>query len=181
MKWMIASDLHGSLLYCKKLMERMEEEGADALFLLGDLLYHGPRNALPGEYDPMGVSKLLNEKKNVITCVRGNCDAEVDQMVLEFPITADYAIMSYENKRIFFTHGHLFGPDNPPPLGCGDVVVFGHIHVQTAYEKDGLLFINPGSVSIPKNGSRHGYVVLENGEFLFKDLLTGETFDRKKL
>ena len=181
MKWIIASDIHGSEQYCEKLLERVNEEKADAIFLLGDILYHGPRNALPGEYQPMAVAEMLNAKKDMITCVRGNCDAEVDQMVLEFPIMADYALMSYGNRRIFFTHGHLFDKTNPPMLKEGDVMVYGHFHVQDADVKNGIIFINPGSVSIPKNGSRHGYILFEDGIFLFKDVLTGETFNKYSL
>jgi len=176
MKWIIASDLHGSKLYCEKLCARIDEEKADAVFLLGDLLYHGPRNALPGEYEPMAVAKMLNARKNLITCVRGNCDAEVDQMVLEFPITADYALAEYNGRRIFFTHGHLFGKTNPPPLKEGDVFIYGHVHVQDAELSGGIVYINPGSVSIPKCESRHGYILFEEGVFFFKDVDTGETF-----
>ena len=107
MKWMIASDLHGSAYYCRKMLEAFEREGADRLFLLGDLLYHGPRNDLPREYAPKEVIPLLNGKKEVLLCVRGNCDAEVDQMVLEFPVLADYAVLPVGQRLIYATHGHI--------------------------------------------------------------------------
>lgn len=170
MKWLIASDIHGSKRHFTKLYERIEKENADDIFLLGDLLYHGPRNALPDEYDTMGVAAMLNSLKDKITCVRGNCDAEVDQMVLEFPITADYAEREYAGHRFIFTHGHLFDSGKLPSFKSGDVVVFGHIHVQVAEERNGVLFINPGSVSIPKSDSKHGYILFEDGIFYFKDL-----------
>lgn len=176
MKWLIASDLHGSAYYCEKLVERIESEKVESVFLLGDILYHGPRNSLPGEYDPMKVAAMLNAKKRMITCVRGNCDAEVDQMVLEFPVTSDYSVACYGERKLFFTHGHVYGKDNPPALNEGDVVVYGHVHVQDCEKVGGLFFVNPGSVSIPKNGTPHGYIIFEDGVFYFKDLLTGQTF-----
>lgn len=180
MKWLIASDIHGSKLYCEKLFESIGKENADEIILLGDLLYHGPRNALPGEYDPMSVAGMLNSLKDKITCVRGNCDAEVDQMVLEFPITADYAEKTWNGRRFIFTHGHLFESGKLPEFKAGDVVIYGHIHYQVAENKGGVVFINPGSVSIPKNGSEHAYVVFEDGVFTFKDL-DGKTFKEYKI
>lgn len=180
MKWLIASDIHGSKKYFTRLYEQIEKEKADDIFLLGDLLYHGPRNALPDEYDTMGVAAMLNSLKEKITCVRGNCDAEVDQMVLEFPITADYAEREYDGHRFIFTHGHLFDSGKLPTFSAGDVVVFGHIHVQVAENRGGVLYINPGSVSIPKNNSKHGYILFENGVFYFKDL-DGKVFDEYKI
>ncbi len=180
MKWLIASDIHGSKLYCEKLFECIGKENADEIILLGDLLYHGPRNALPGEYDPMSVADMLNSLKDKITCVRGNCDAEVDQMVLEFPITADYAEKTWNGRRFIFTHGHLFESGKLPEFKAGDVVIYGHIHYQVAENKGGVVFINPGSVSIPKNGSEHAYVVFEDGVFTFKDL-DGKTFKEYKI
>lgn len=176
MKLLIASDLHGSAYYCEKLIKRIEQECVEGVVFLGDILYHGPRNALPVEYEPMKVAEMLNAKKDLITCVRGNCDSEVDQMVLEFPITADYSVAYYGERRLFFTHGHVYGKSNPPALKKGDVVVYGHVHVQDGEESNGLIFVNPGSVSIPKCGTPHGYIVFENGVFYYKDLLTGETF-----
>ena len=180
MKWLIASDIHGSKLYCEKLFDCIGKENADEIILLGDLLYHGPRNALPGEYDPMSVAEMLNTLKDKITCVRGNCDAEVDQMVLDFPITADYAEKTWNCRRFIFTHGHLFESGKLPEFKAGDVVVYGHIHYQVAEEMDGVTFINPGSVSIPKKNSKHAYLVFEDGVFAFKDL-DGKEFKEYKI
>lgn len=170
MKWMIASDLHGSQYYCKKMFEAFEREQADRLLLLGDLLYHGPRNDLPEGYDPKAVIRMLNEHKDVILCVRGNCDAEVDQMVLEFPIMTEYAIISNDEHIIFATHGHVFNEKNPPCLNSGDVLLNGHTHVHALTEHENYTYMNPGSVSLPKSGSYHGYMTFENGTFEWKDL-----------
>ena len=170
MKLMIASDLHGSGYYTKKLVDAFQAEGADKLLLLGDLLYHGPRNHLPEEYDCPTVAQQLNAMKDNIIAVRGNCDCEVDQMVLEFPIMADYTTLLLENGRtLFATHGHLFDPDHLPPLPAGSAFAFGHIHVKHAERQGDTLILNPGSVSIPKDGS-HSYMVYENGTFIAKTL-----------
>ena len=173
MKWMIASDLHGSAYYCRKMLEAFEREGADRLFLLGDLLYHGPRNDLPREYAPKEVIPLLNGKKEKLLCVRGNCDAEVDQMVLEFPVLADYAVLPVGQRLIYATHGHIYHVKNLPPLAPGDVLLHGHTHIPACEEADDMLYLNPGSVSIPKENSPHGYMTLEDGLVCWKDLLTG--------
>ena len=164
MKWMIASDLHGSAYYCKKMVEAFEREGADRLLMLGDLLYHGPRNDLPRDYAPKEVIPMLNGLKNKLCCVRGNCEAEVDQMVLEFPILADYAVLLAGERLVYVTHGHQFNTKTPPPLCQGDVLLHGHTHIP-AWEPFGRenLYLNPGSVSIPKNDTAHGYMTLENG------------------
>jgi len=169
MKWLIASDIHGSLKYCKELIRVFHEEKADRLLLLGDLLYHGPRNALPDEYAPKEVIGLLNAYKNDILCVRGNCDTEVDQMVLEFPILADYAILTEKEKMIFATHGHRFHEKQLPPLHCGDILLHGHTHVCACREHEDYIYMNPGSVTIPKENTPHAYMTLENGLFLWKD------------
>ena len=171
MKWMIASDLHGSAYYCRKMLEAFEREGADRLFLLGDLLYHGPRNDLPREYAPKEVIPLLNEKKEKLLCVRGNCDAEVDQMVLEFPILADYAVLTAGQRLIYATHGHRYNTAHLPPLQPGDILLHGHTHIP-AWEQFGRdnLYLNPGSVSLPKENSPHSYLTLEGGKFLWKEL-----------
>ena len=154
MKWMIASDLHGSAYYCKKMVEAFEREGADRLLMLGDLLYHGPRNDLPRDYAPKEVIPMLNGLKNKLCCVRGNCEAEVDQMVLDLPVMADYCILPAGEKLIYATHGHIYNGKNPPPLAEGDILLHGHTHVP-AWESfgDGNLYLNPGSVSLPKAGS----------------------------
>ena len=181
MKWMIASDLHGSAYYCRKMLEAFEREGADRLFLLGDLLYHGPRNDLPREYAPKEVIPLLNGKKEKLLCVRGNCDAEVDQMVLEFPVLADYAVLPVGQRLIYATHGHIYHVKNLPPLAPGDVLLHGHTHVPAWTEfGQGNLYLNPGSVSIPKEGSEHSYMILKTGEAVWKTL-EGEIFHSIKL
>ena len=170
MKWMIASDLHGSAYYCRKMLEAFEREGADRLFLLGDLLYHGPRNDLPREYAPKEVIPLLNGKKEKLLCVRGNCDAEVDQMVLEFPVLADYAVLPVGQRLIYATHGHIYHVKNLPPLAPGDVLLHGHTHVPAWTEfGQGNLYLNPGSVSIPKEDSPHSYMTLEGNTMQWKE------------
>lgn len=171
MKIMIASDIHGSAFYCRELLEAFEREQADKLLLLGDVLYHGPRNDLPKEYAPKEVIALLNGKKNQILCVRGNCDTEVDQMVLEFPILADYCILYAGKRMIYATHGHVYNMTSLPALQPGDILLHGHTHIPawTAFGEDNL-YLNPGSVSIPKENSAHGYMVLEDDKVTWKDL-----------
>ena len=169
MKWMIASDLHGSYFYASQMQQAFEREQADRLLLLGDLLYHGPRNDLPEGYAPKQVMPLLNGMKDRLLCVRGNCDAEVDQMVLEFPILAEYALLEVEGRVLFATHGHKYGPDNLPPLCPGDILLSGHTHVPVCREAEGILLMNPGSASMPKEGSAAGYMTLERGVFTWKD------------
>ncbi|MEE1086068.1 MAG: phosphodiesterase [Schaedlerella sp.] len=171
MKIMAASDIHGSSYYCKKLLSAFERENADKLLLLGDILYHGPRNDLPKEYAPKEVISLLNNMKDKILCVRGNCDTEVDQMMLEFPIQADYAIFYIGNKMIYATHGHNFNMKNIPPLQAGDILLHGHTHVPAwiSYGNDNL-YLNPGSVSIPKENSEHGYMMITENQIVWKNL-----------
>lgn len=166
MKFLIASDIHGSAKWCRLLLEAFEREKADMLLLCGDILYHGPRNPLPDKYAPMEVAEMLSSVKDKILCVRGNCDSEVDQMVLPFPLTPDYAAVYADGKKIYLSHGHR----DVPPLNDGDVYVTGHTHVPHNVCEDGVLYLNPGSVSLPKDGSAHGYIVYENGEFAFKSL-----------
>lgn len=170
MKWLIASDIHGSAYYCEKLIEAFKRENADKMLILGDVLYHGPRNDLPKEYAPKKVIEILNDMKDKIMCVRGNCDTEVDQMVLKFPVLADYGIITVGNRMIYATHGHKYGPENLPPLQNGDVLLFGHIHVPKCYEEEGILILNPGSVSIPKENSEHSYMVLDGNTLYWKNL-----------
>ncbi len=170
MKWMIASDIHGSALWCERLLKRYEAEGADRLLLLGDLLYHGPRNELPDNYAPKRVIEMLNSRKGDITCVRGNCEAEVDQMVLSFPVMADYGVMMLGERMLFFTHGHHFNEENPPMLKQGDILLNGHFHVPCCREHENYVYMNPGSVSIPKEGSAHSYMTLRDGHFQWKDM-----------
>lgn len=169
MKILIASDIHGSAFYCRKLLDAFETEKADKLLLLGDILYHGPRNDLPEQYDPKQVIAMLNPLKDRIFCVRGNCDTEVDQMVLEFPIMAEYCLLEVNGHTVFATHGHKFNTSNLPPITNGDILLHGHTHVPVCDEHDGYVYMNPGSVSIPKENSAHGYMTLENSTFVWKD------------
>lgn len=178
MKLLIASDIHGSAYFCRALLERYHEEKPDKLLLLGDILYHGPRNDLPREYAPKEVLAMLNGMKEEILCVRGNCDTEVDQMVLEFPILADYCILYEAGRMIFATHGHQHNTGNPPMLKAGDVLLHGHTHVPAAQEFDGKYYINPGSTSIPKEGSPHSYLLLEDGVFIWKELESKKEYQR---
>ncbi len=170
MKLFIASDIHGSEYYCAKMLEAFDREGADTLVILGDILYHGPRNDLPRDYLPKAVAAMLNARKEAILAVRGNCDGEVDQMVLDFPILAENCIYVEDGCRIFFTHGHKLSLDNPPALRKGDAFIFGHTHIPFFEERGVIKYMNPGSVSIPKNGSSHGYMTAEKGLFLWKTL-----------
>ena len=171
MKFMIASDIHGSAYYCKALLEAFEKERADRLLLLGDVLYHGPRNDLPRDYAPKEVITMLNAMKEKIFCVRGNCDTEVDQMVLDFPILADYCILPVGSKLFYATHGHNHNLQALPPLQPGDILLHGHTHIP-AWEAfgDKNLYLNPGSVSIPKADSVNGYMTLEDSTFAWKSL-----------
>ena len=180
MKWLIASDIHGSAPCCEKLLEAFAREKADKLLLLGDLLYHGPRNDLPRGYAPKEVAALLNGRKDKIFCVRGNCEAEVDQMVLEFPVLGDYCLLEAAGRLVFATHGHQYHLERPPALQNGDVLLHGHTHVPAKDCSKGFWYLNPGSVSIPKEDSPRGYMTLEEGEFLWKKL-DGEEYDRLKI
>ena len=180
MKWMIASDLHGSAYYCKLLMQRWAEEQADTLIFLGDILYHGPRNDLPRDYAPKEVIAMLNPLADKLLCVRGNCDCEVDQMVLQFPILADYAVLAECGRRIYLTHGHVINKGHPLPFAEGDILLHGHTHIPRRTLRDGVYVLNPGSVSIPKAGSWHGYMTLEDGVFTWKTL-SGDVRDTLRL
>ena len=166
MKLVIASDIHGSAFWCRKLFALIRRENPDRLVLLGDLLYHGPRNALPRDYAPNEVIAMLSELAPLILAVRGNCEAEVDQMVLPFPCMADYALLNCDGLNLYLTHGHLWNPDKLPPLQAGSVFLSGHTHVKMDEIHGGIRCINPGSVSIPKDGS-HSCIVYENGNFRF--------------
>ena len=170
MKYMFASDIHGSAYYCREMLDAFEKEGAERLVLLGDLLYHGPRNDLPKEYAPKQVIPMLNAMKDKIYAVRGNCEAEVDQMVLEFPVMADYCILAIEGKTFYATHGHVYNQNHLPPLCQGDILIHGHTHVLKAEQMEGYILLNPGSVSIPKEGSGHGYLILEDQAATLKTL-----------
>ena len=169
MKWLIASDIHGSAKWCRALTEGYRRENADRMLLLGDILYHGPRNDLPEEYDPRAVIAMLNGMKNDILSVRGNCEAEVDQMVLEFPVLADYAVLDMRSFLVYATHGHVYNESHLPPLHPGDVLLHGHTHIQKCAVHETYVCMNPGSVSIPKEGSHRGYMTLEDGVFRWLD------------
>lgn len=170
MKWLIASDVHGSAYYCEKLIQSFAREGADRLLLLGDLLYHGPRNDLPRDYSTKETAALLNTLRDKIVCVRGNCDADVDRMMLSFPIETECAMLAEGKRLIFCTHGHVFNDKNMPLLTPGDILLHGHTHIPRCDDVGGITVMNPGSVSIPKGGSTNSYMTLENGLFLWKDL-----------
>lgn len=169
MKIMVASDIHGSAYYCQKMTEAYKNSGAQKLLLLGDILYHGPRNDLSKEYAPKKVIEMLNNISDEILCVRGNCDSEVDQMVLKFNIMAEYAIIYDGERMIFATHGHKFNKDNLPSLKKGDILLHGHTHIPVNESIDGITVMNPGSVSIPKENSWHGYMIIENGTYTWYD------------
>lgn len=174
---MIASDIHGSAYYCRELVNAFEREKADKLLLLGDILYHGPRNDLPRDYAPKDVAAMLNALTGRVMCVRGNCDSEVDQMMLEFPIMAEYCLLFVKGRMIFVTHGHVFNTRNAPALSQGDVLLHGHTHIPT-WEAfgDGNIYVNPGSVSIPKDKtSRHSYMMLNDDGFIWRTL-DGESY-----
>lgn len=167
---MLAADLHGSFCYTEQLFRDFVAEKADKIILLGDLLYHGPRNHLPDMYEPQKVIALLNAHKDVLMCVRGNCDAEVDQMVLHFPIMADYMPIVYAGHTIFATHGHLFSEKNPPPLQSGDILLTGHTHIPAISWENGFVYVNPGSVSLPKMNNPRTYMTLDQGCLSLKKL-----------
>ena len=169
MKLLIASDIHGSAYWCRKLLEVYQQEQPDKLVLLGDILYHGPRNDLPREYAPKAVISMLSPLAEKILCVRGNCEAEVDQMVLPFPCMAPYSQLLVEDKTFYLTHGHHENPRNLPRLNPGDVFLYGHTHVKEDIQVEGVRCLNPGSVSIPKDGS-HSCLVYDKGDFSFRIL-----------
>ena len=169
MKLLIASDIHGSAYWCRKLMEVLEQENPDLLVLLGDLLYHGPRNDLPRDYAPKEVIPMLSRHAHKIIAVRGNCEAEVDQMVLPFPCMADFSQLVVDGTTLYLTHGHHHSPENLPPLGAGSIFLSGHTHIKRDDTLGGIRCLNPGSVSIPKDGS-HSCLIYENGEFSFRIL-----------
>lgn len=162
MKIMIASDIHGSAYYAQIIKDAFHQHNCDKLLLLGDLLYHGPRNPLPYEYNPKEVIEILNSLKHNIIAVRGNCDAEVDQMVLSFPLMSDYTIISVDGYQIFASHGHIYSPQKLPMLNENDVFVFGHIHIPMAKKENLIHIINPGSITLPKENTPHTYAILEN-------------------
>lgn len=170
MKIMFLSDIHGSAYYAEKALEIFQNEQADYLIVLGDQLYHGPRNPLPENYNPKQVVTLLNQYKDKIIAVRGNCDSEVDQMLLDYPIMADYTTVFYNNKRIFATHGHIYNQDNMPNITKGDVLIYGHTHIPMAEKIEDIYILNPGSIALPKENNPNSYGVLKDDLFEIKDL-----------
>ena len=179
MKLLICSDIHGDIACTEAMLRVYEEEKCERLILLGDLLYHGPRNDLPASYAPKAVIEALNARRDDILAVRGNCDTEVDQMVLTFPILADYAYITDGDIRIFATHGHKFNTECPPPLKKGDILLHGHTHVLKNEDfGDGLVYLNPGSVTLPKNGNPRTYMIYENRTFSVYDFDKNLIFSR---
>lgn len=168
MKIFVISDIHGSIYYLEKALECFKREEADYILILGDILYHGPRNPLPTDYNPKSVAEKLNLYKDKIIATRGNCDSEVDQMLLEFPIMSDFTNLFLGDKRIFATHGHLF-IEEKLPIGEGDILISGHTHLPLAEKKDIYIF-NPGSITLPKGGNSNSYGVLTSSSWEVKDL-----------
>ena len=181
MKFLIASDIHGSAYYCDLLLKAIATEKADRVLILGDILYHGPRNDLPECYAPKKVIEMLNPLKDKLLCVRGNCDTEVDQMVLDFPILADYSVIPVGERLIYATHGHNFNENNLPPISKGDILLNGHTHVSKCVEHSDFIYMNPGSVSIPKEETPHSFMTLKEGKFLWKNLETMEIYKEFKI
>ena len=169
MKLLFASDIHGSARWCRVLMEAIESETPDTVVLLGDLLYHGPRNPLPEGHDPKEVARMLNDLADRIIAVRGNCEAEVDQVMLDFPCMADYVLIYDGAHELFCTHGHLFDPEHMPPMAADASFVSGHTHVQRNELVSGHRVVNPGSVALPKDGI-HGYALYQDGAFELRSL-----------
>ncbi len=173
MKFLVASDIHGSAYYCRLLLDAFKKENAGKILLLGDILYHGPRNDLPKEYSPKDVIAMLNPVADKILCVRGNCDTEVDQMVLSFPVLATYALITSGDKVIYATHGHVYNEENLPNENFCDILLCGHTHVPKISKHEKYVYMNSGSVSIPKENTPHSYMVIENGNFVWKNLEHG--------
>ena len=169
MKWFIASDLHGSAHYGKLVLDAYDREKADRMLLLGDILNPGPRNGIPEGYVPMALAEMLNERKDEILAVRGNCDSEIDQMLLSFPMMADYALLSMEGRMVFVTHGHLYNRDHLPPLRAGDILLHGHTHRSACEYQNPYYYCNPGSPTFPFDGHR-GYMILEEDSISMKTL-----------
>ncbi|NLI59946.1 MAG: phosphodiesterase [Clostridiales bacterium] len=176
MKILFVSDIHGSLYYARKGIEALNNEEADYIVLLGDLLYHGARNPLPKDYNPGEVANLLNKFADKIIAVRGNCDSEVDQMVLDFPLMSDYSTILYKGRRLFLTHGHVYNVDNLPKLGQADVLFYGHTHINRVIKKDNTYAINLASITLPKEDNPHSYGVMKDNRFTIKDI-EGKTID----
>ena len=180
MKLLIASDIHGALPAAERVVQLFEQHRCDLLCLLGDLLNYGPRNGVPQGLDAPGIAALLNRHAGHIIAVRGNCDSEVDQMLLRFPIMADYALIADGTRRIFLTHGHIYNEGSLPPLSKGDILLNGHTHIPKYTEYKDYVYMNCGSVSIPKENSPHSYMISENGSFYWKELASGAVYNQFK-
>ena len=182
MKLLIASDIHGDAVCCRQMLDAAKRENTDKILILGDILYHGPRNDLPAGYAPKEVIEMLNGIADKLLCVRGNCDTEVDQMVLSFPVLSDTAfVYDAENDlTLYMSHGHKYSPDALPPLPKGSVFLSGHTHVLGFWDKDGIICHNPGSVSLPKNNNPKTYSVYENRKITIKTL-DGETIEGRDI
>ena len=177
MKIVFFSDIHGVPSTLEKVLEHADSLKADRLVILGDLLYHGPRNGVPDFYDPKKVAELLNARKNDILTVRGNCDCEVDQMMLEFPVLSSYAELSADNRRFFLTHGHVYNAGNLPPVPDNTIIVHGHTHIpEITRLEDGIVIFNPGSISLPKNNHPRTFGVSDNGEITVRLLEDGSVY-----
>lgn len=182
MKLMFASDIHGDIVSARRVFEVFEQEGAQKLILLGDLLYFGPRNTLTENYDPKSVIALLNENREKLLCVRGNCDAEVDQMVLNFPIMADYSYLAADGYSMLLTHGHKFNKESLQNLRRGEILIHGHTHVLCIEGfGEGNIYINPGSVTYPKEGNPASYMIYEDGVFSIRELFSGREIKKLNL
>ena len=178
MKFLIASDIHGSAYYTQKIVEILEKEKADKLVLLGDIFNHGPRNPLPQEYAPLKVAEILNDIKDKLIVVEGNCDSQVDTMIAEFDFIP-HILLTSKDKTVFCTHGHLFNKDCPPKTKF-DAVVYGHFHTGFIERKGDTLYANAGSISLPKNGTPNSYIILEDGVLTLKDL-SGEIIKKEQI
>lgn len=170
MKIYVISDIHGSFDFLQKVLEKVENTKESYILILGDELYHGPRNPLPEGYNPKKTAELLNQYREKIIAIRGNCDSEVDQMMLEYPILSDYTTIFLEGKKIFATHGHIYNEDKLPKLSKGDIFIYGHTHLPVAKKVNDIYILNPGSISLPKGGNKNSYGVFENGNFFIKSL-----------
>ncbi len=182
MKLLIASDIHGDAVCCQKILDAADSRGVDKIVLLGDILYHGPRNDLPENYAPKKVIELLNQNSEKLLCIKGNCEAEVDGMVLSFPVLSDFGWIydSEKNISMYLSHGHKFNPENLPPLPDGSVFLYGHTHLLGFVKQDGVLCLNPGSVSLPKGGNPKSFAIYENGEFSIFSL-DGDLIESQKV
>lgn len=181
MKLLIASDIHGDAVCCRAMLDAAAKEGVQKILILGDILYHGPRNDLPEGYAPKKVIEMLNSAADKLLCVRGNCDTEVDQMVLSFPILSDTAWL-YDGEAdlaLFMSHGHKYSPDNMPPISGRTVFLYGHTHLLGKTEVEGIPCVNPGSVSLPKGGNEKSYAIYEDGELEIKTL-DGKAIEKYK-